>query len=280
MPLRFASVPLVGLVVLSGWLVACGAPPQTPDPSDTPAGAQVDALQAYRVAAGGPALDAITSLRATGISIDTALGGNRNLVIEMARPTRYRQRESPLDQTGAPVRTMVGYDGTLGWRAGNTVLGGDGLSPDREVRQAAVTAAARQNYLNTLAGMLPLWLPDSGITLTPIGLVQDGEDRGALAFTLHDGDTPMGRLLLDADTHLPRRLIVPYHRHIRPEGGEYSISFHDYKVVEGGALLPHRMERTQPGATADSPTSSVQWVIRSYEINLTLDAAIFAPPER
>jgi hypothetical protein len=248
---------------------------------ETTAEASGGVLDAYRQAAGGAALDAITSLRATGVSIDPALGGNRRLVIEIATPTRYRQRESPLEGTAGPrVRTLVGYDGSLGWRAGNTILAGDGLSPDLEVRQAAITAAARQNYLNTIAGMLPLWLPESGITLTPIGPVQDGEDRGALALTLHAGDTPMGRLLLDAETHLPRRLIVPYHRHIRPEGGDYAISFHDYKALAGGVVLPHRVTREQAGTTAASPTTSVQWVIRSYEINPVLDAQTFTPPAR
>ncbi len=282
MRLPFASVPLAGLVVLSTWLVGCGAPTPTPGQApETTAHASTGVLDAYRQAAGGAALDAITSLRATGISVDPALGGNRQLIIEVARPHLYRHRESPVEGTAGPqVRTVVGYDGTLGWRAGNTILAGDGISTDPDVRQAAVTAAARQNYLNTLAGMLPLWLLDSGITLTPIGPVQDGEDRGALVFTLHDADTPIGRLLLDADTHLPRRLIVPYHRHIRPEGGEYAVTFHDYKAVSGGALLPHRITREQPGATADSPASSVQWVIRTYEINPELDAALFAPPAR
>jgi len=281
MCLRVPSSLVFGVVLLSGWLAGCGSPApasdQTPPPTDD---TSVGVLAAYRQAAGGAALDAITSLRATGISIDPALGGNRRLVIEVARPTRYRHRESPLEGTPGPrVRTLVGYDGTLGWRAGNTILAGDGLSPDPDVRQAAITAAARQNYLNTLAGLLPLWLLDNGITLTPIGPMQDGEDRGALVFALHDADTRIGRLLLDADTHLPRRLVVAYQRHIRPDGGEYTISFHDYKPV-AGALLPHRVTREQVGATTTSPPTSVQWVIRTYEINPALAEEIFAPPAR
>jgi hypothetical protein len=282
MCLRVPSSLVFGVVLLSGWLVGCGTPaPASNQAPQPPADTTGGVLAAYRQAAGGAALDAITSLRATGISIDPALGGNRRLVIEVAKPTRYRHRESPLEGTAGPrVRTLVGYDGTLGWRSGNTILAGDGLSPDLDVRQAAITAAARQNYLNTLAGMLPLWLLDNGITLTPIGPMQDGEDRGALVFTLHDADTLIGRLLLDADTHLPRRLVVAYQRHIRPDGGEYAITFHDYKPVSGGALLPHRVTREQAAATTTSPPTSVQWVIRTYEINPALAEEIFAPPAR
>jgi hypothetical protein len=231
---------------------------------------------AYRRAAGGDALGRVRSVRFTGFAVDPIERSNRRLVIEAAAPARYRQRETPTTSRGSTIRTLVGYNGTTGWWAGNTLLGGEGLAEDVDTRNRTIAAAGRQAYINTMAGLFPLWLQESGLTLTPIGAITDGEDRGAAAIQITADGTPVGRLVMDATTHLPKRLVVPYLRSIRPDGGEYTISFHDYRDVGDGVLLPHRITRDK------NATSNVviQWMIRAYQINPELSATTFEPPAR
>lgn len=257
---------ILAATVAAGFLGACGAG------GGDPAGPVTVAadLTAYVKAAGGDALLRVRGFRATGVAIDPADRGNRRLVIEAAHPARYRQRESPMGREGLDIRTLIGFDGTVGWWAGNTMLGGDGQSPDPAVRQRAVTAAARQNFINTLAGVLPVWLPDAGITLTAIGAVTDGPDRGAMALAIAVDGSPAGRLILDPDTHLPRRIVVPFLRSVRPEGGEYTVSFSDYRDAGGGVLLPHQITR-------GSGSTDVQWAISAYALNPAFPAGTFAP---
>jgi hypothetical protein len=275
------------LLVLIGLCAsaACGSPTPAPAPAPAPltgeagaAGAEDGAAlwEAYRRAAGGDALGRIRSIRLTGFAVDPTEAGNRRLVIEAASPARYRQRETPTTSKGSNIRTLVGYDGAKGWWAGNALLGGDGLAEDAETRTRATTAAGRQAYINTVAGLLPLWLQESGLTLTPLGPIKDGEDRGDAAVQLTADGTPVGRLILDASTHLPVRLVVPYLRSIRPDGGEYTISFHEYRDVGDGVLLPHRITRDK------SSTSNVvvQWMVRAYQINPELAPTTFEPPAR
>ena len=72
---------------------------------------------------------------------------------------------------------------------------------------------------------------------------------------------------------LPTRLVVPYHRHIRPQGGEYEIRYSDYREVNG-VKLPYRIVRRSL-ATENAP--DVQWTASSYQVNLTFDAKTFEP---
>jgi len=276
------------LLVLTGlcaFAAACGSPSPGPAPEPAPPTAQAGksgapdgaaVWEAYRRAAGGDALARVRSIRLTGFAVDPTENGNRRLVIEAASPARYRQRETPTTSRANSIRTLVGYDGTRGWWAGNAILGGDGLAEDAETRNRTITAAGRQAYINTMAGLFPLWLQESGLTLTPIGTITDGEDRGDTAVQITADDTPVGRLILDAVTHLPVRLVVPYLRSIRTDGGEYTVSFHEYRDVGDGVLLPHRITRDR------SSTSNVvvQWMVRAYQINPELPATTFEPPKR
>ena len=268
------------LLVLTGLCVmaACGSPAPTPQGAPSPQ-APVEGTavwDAYRRAAGGEALARVRRVRLTGFAVDPTEGGNRQLVIEAEAPARYRQRETPISSRGSSVRTLVGYNGTTGWWAGNTLLGGEGLSEDADTRNRTIAAAGRQSYINTMAGLFPLWLEESGLTLTTIGAVQDGEDRGATAVQITGEGTPLGRLIMDPVTHLPRRLVVPYLRSIRPEGGEYSIAFHEYRDVGDGVQLPHRISRDKSGTSH----IIIQWMIRAYQINPELPATTFEPPPR
>lgn len=255
-------------------MVGCGAPPpasSTSSPASPVDGSAV--WEQYRTAAGGAALSAVRSFRATGMTVNPTEGANRRLLIEAEAPTKYRQRETSERRTGRGIRLLIGYDGRIGWRAGNTQLAGDGLSEDAAVRDRAITAASRQNYINFIAGAFPVWLQDAGLTLTPIGAIPDGEDRGAIAVTIAHEGTSLGRLVFDEKTHLPRRLVVPYLRSIRPNGGEYRVSFHEYRDAGQGVQLPHRLSREQDGIT-------VQWIIRAYQLNPGFSAGTFEPPPR
>lgn len=256
------------------WLlmVACSAPP--PSPSSSPSSSDGPSVwERYRGAAGKAALAQVRGLRATGIVVDPTDGANRRLLIEAEAPARYRQRETPEGPGGQGIRQLIGYSGTIGWRAGNTHLAGDGLSNDAAVRDRAITAASRQNYINFTAGVIPIWLQEGGLTVTTIGAIADGEDRGAIAVNIaHDG-TDLGRLVFDAQTHLPRRLVVPYLRSIRPEGGEYRISFSDYRDAGQGVQMPYVISREQGGIT-------VQWIISAYQLNPGFAAGTFERPPR
>ncbi len=121
--------------------------------------------------------------------------------------------------------------------------------------------------------MAPLWLQEAGLTLTTVGTVPDGEDRGAVAVNISKDGADLGRLVFDPATHLPRRLVVSFLRGIRPEGGEYRIAFSDYRDAGQGVLLPHLISREQDGMT-------VQWVISSYQLNPGFPAGMFEPPAR
>jgi hypothetical protein len=257
------------LILLIALSAACGAG-EAPAPSaETPADGP---LAGYISAAGGRALTEVRTLRAIGVSFDPDDRGNRRLTVETGHPSRYRQREGTIATTGARHRTLIGFDGTTGWWAGNTFLGGEGLSRDPDVRARAVTRAARQNFINFAAGALLWWLPDAGVTVSTLGAISDGPNRGAAAFDLAIDGTPVGRLLLDGETHLPRQLTVEYLTDIRPEGGEYIVSYHDYKDAGGGVLLPYRITRST------SVGGEVQWLVSAYTLNPALPADTFVRP--
>ncbi len=281
---------IVAALVCTG--IACGkaadpAPADRASEAGTPAAVAEatgapDWLVQYREAAGGTALQGVKTLRMAGVMIDPSDRANRRIVVEAGYPAKYRQTEGPLGTSGRRHRTLIGFDGTEGWWAGDTRLGGDGLSKDPLVRQRAVNAAARQNQVNFIAGVLPGWLPDGGVTMTTIGEVTDGPDRGLLAIGLSHGDMSLGRLLIDQTSHLPAKLIVPYQRHIRPEGGEYEIRYWDYREVNG-VRLPHRIGRrpiTSNGSSGSGRSGrlpDVQWSVSAYQVNAVLDDNTFVP---
>lgn len=275
--MRRPLLPLLAFVIAA--LTGCGSPPDSGDNTPATAADSHAIWERYERAAGGDALRKVQGIRAMGISVDPSIQGNRRLTLELAQPANYRQRELPHPTQGEPVRTLIGYNGTVGWWAGNTMLAGDGVSDDPAVRQTAITAAARQNFINNTAGILPSWLEGAGITIAPIGIVQDGPDRGSWALALTAGGEPVGRLIFDATTHLPRRLVVPYQRHIRREGGEYSMVYADYKDAGDGVMLPYRISREAPSATA-SGMIVTNWILSAYQINPAFAANTFDPPGR
>ena len=257
-------------------VIACGGAADPPPPAvGSRAGDTVTAvLAAYRVAAGGDALDRVRRLRATGVSYTGAAKSNQRLVLETAAPGQFRQYEAPVDDRSRQVVMVVGLDGAAGWRMGNTRLGGDGLSPDPVIRARAETLAARQNYLNALSGILPLLLQaDPAVTMTMAASTGNGREREAHAVAISTADGAAGRLLFDRATSLPWKFIAPYQRHIRPAGGEYTLTFSDFRVVEG-VTLPFQITRTS------DTTPEARWSFSAYAINPDFPADTFKKPAK
>jgi hypothetical protein len=257
-------------LVLGAFLTASacgGGPTPAPQAPAPPAGTDTQlstVLAAYRRAAGGEALDRIQRLRATGVSYTAGTKSNQRIVLQFSAPGKFRQYEAPVDEQSRQVVMVVGLDGTDGWRLGNTQLGGDGQSADPAVRARAETLASRPNNINALSGILPVLLrsdPVVTMTATP----------PAIAVSTKDGAA--GRLIFDSATGLPRAFIAPYQRHIRPEGGEYTLTFSDFRVVDG-VKLPFQITRTSDA----SPET--RWAFRAYEINPEFPADTFVKPKK
>jgi hypothetical protein len=226
-------------------------------------------LAAYRKAAGGDALDRIKSFRATGVTFSVMDKSNRRLVVQAEAIGKFRQYEAPINSDSRPQVSVIGLDGTAGWRRGNTLLAGDGLSRDPKVREKAITQASRQNYVNAVAGLFPLLLKgDPTITMQSLGPVTDGPDRGAPAVSISTPDGLAGRLIFDPATSLPMKFIAPYQKHIRKQGGEYAIVFSDFRVVDG-IRVPFRVART------DELDRQIRWSFSGIEWNPTFDPKAF-----
>jgi hypothetical protein len=268
------------LVAALAAVTACGG---ATDPAGAGASAPVpgqgdDALAttlaAYRRAAGGDRVDLVQRLRATGVSFTEGDQSNRRLVLQAAPPGQFRQYEAPIDERSPQAITGIGLDGAVGWRMGTTQLAGDGLSADPAVRERAFTLAARQNCINALAGMLPLLLrTDPAISMTSLPPATQGADRGAPAIAITTADGPAGRLIFDPVTSLPAKFIAPYQRHIRAQGGEYTLVFSDFRAVDG-VILPFRITRSGDAGR------ETQWSFSAFVINPNFAPGTFAPPSR
>ncbi len=264
---------LAGVIACGGATdpAGAGAPAPVPGQGDH---ALATTLAAYRRAAGGDRVDLVRRLRATGVSFTQGDQSNRRLVLQAAPPGQFRQYEAPIDERSPQAITGIGLNGAVGWRMGTTQLAGDGLSADPAVRERAFTLAARQNYINALAGMLPLLLrTDPAVTMTPLPPATEGADRGAPAIAIATADGPAGRLIFDPVTSLPAKFIAPYQRHIRAQGGEYTLVFSDFRAVDG-VTLPFRITRSSDAGR------ETQWSFSAFVINPTFAPGTFAPPSR
>ncbi|NQW04264.1 MAG: hypothetical protein HQ485_09570 [Acidobacteria bacterium] len=274
------------VVVLTLTLVACrddrGALQSTTAPPAagvTEAAASVDSgaeaiLLAYRQAAGLTALDNLTSLRAAGVTFTAGDRSNRRLVIQTKLPGKFRQYEAPVDAASRQLLSIIGLNGPDGWRAGNGRLAGDGLSPDRAVRERAITQAARQNYINALAGMVP-WIlrGDPSLTFAAVEPASQASDLGLSVVLISSQDGPAGRLFFDPATSLPTKFVAPYQTHIRKQGGEYTLHLSDFREVEG-LRVPFAMNRD------DEAERSTRWSFSTYTLTPAIAPTDFAPPIR
>jgi hypothetical protein len=240
------------------------AAPVTPSPTPTGAASAGGraAIDEVRAAAGGAALTALRSFELDGTSTMTGLKSPRQLKVLALFPQYFRQDEAPApNATGQKFHTVIGMQDTVGWILGGR-LGGDGASPDRTIAERAYTRAARQAMVGFLAGINAPWLVDSNhYTATLAGTVTAGPDRDAVIVVLDGPDGRGGRLLIDPNTHLPRRLIEPP----QPGGrGPASIidiifTYSDFQPQDG-LQLPHTIIRE------NGPNRTV-WSISKYVLN-------------
>jgi len=227
-------------------------------------------LERLRQAAGGPTLTALKSFEATGASTMTSIKVQRQLHMIARFPMSFRLDESAATGTTVPAaRTIVGVDSDTGWMIGAR-LGGDGQSTDLAVAQRAYTRAARQTMAGLLAGISAPWLLDSGrYTFSDLGPVTAGDDRDAWQLQIDGPDGRVGRLLVDAHTHLPRRLIQPP----QPGGGgtaavaDIVFTYSDFQP-QGGLQLPRTVVRE------NGPNRTI-WSITKYALNPKLPAHRF-----
>jgi hypothetical protein len=253
--------------------------PVADDTATTPTAAAIAGgralMERVRTAGGGPALTALRSFELIGTSTMTGLRVSRSLKVTALFPQFYRQEESTPDTLpGRPFHTTMGLEGDRGWLTG-AIIRGDGRAADREAVLRLYTRAARQAMAGFLAGINAPWLLDTGkYTFTDRGSLTAGTDRGALVVALDGPDGPVGRLLIDPGTLLPRRLIQPQ----QADGGgqvavaETVFTYSDYQP-QAGLQLPHTIVR-------ENGTNRTVWSITQYKVNPRLTPRAFARDRR
>jgi hypothetical protein len=257
------------------------AAPQATIPSATLTGAETPtatsasiararAVLDRRAAGGGPALTAVRSLEITGTSQMTGLKVPRTLTVRALFPSFFRQEEAPAGNNAKTFHTVIGMQDTIGWIAGAT-LAGDGSSTAPGVAARAHTIAGRQAMAGFLAGISAPWLLDSErYTFTDGGVINAGADRGSQVLLIDGPDGRVGRLLIDPDTHLPRRLIEP------PQAGSAGTSavadivftYSDYQPQDG-LQLPRTIVR-------DNGPNRTIFSLEKYTINPKLKPQQFS----
>ncbi len=274
---------------------ACGrpapAPPPTPPatttppaggnqaaasaPAASPTGTAIDAgravIEQVRAAGGGPVLTAMRSFDLTGTSVMTGIKAARQLNVIALYPQFFRQEEAPAPGAkGQSLHIVMGLDATGGWLTG-AVMGGDAHSSNQDVARLALERAARQAMAGFLSGINVPWLIDTGkFTATGGGTVETGPDRGALIVVLDGPTGRVGQLLVDPDTHLPRRLIEPAQRGAAGQVAVADTIFTYSDFAPQGALrLPHTIVR-------ENGRNKTVWTILRYAINPPLRARNFA----
>lgn len=235
--------------------------------------AQGNALvEQIRRAAGGPVLTALRSVEARGTSTVTRGTGSRQLTIKALYPNFYRQQEAPA-KGAKGVNVTFGLLNDVGWMIG-AMLGGDGRSTNADLQQRTYTRASRQAMGAFLAGVNLPWLIDSGkYTATAGGTIAAGPDRDLLILDIDGPDGRLGRVLVDAGTHLPRKLIQPP----QPTGGaaanaETVITYSDFQP-QAGLQLPRTIIK-------ENGPVRIQWSIETYLINPKLPARVFSRRSR
>jgi hypothetical protein len=262
-----ASAPATPAVGGAATPAATPAPAGTTTSDAIARGRQI--IEQVRAAAGGGAVTAMRAFEATGTSNMSVLREPRTLHVRALFPSYYRQAEvPPAGKKG--LRTLIGMQTEdVGWILG-AALAGDGRSSDRDIAQLAYTRAARQTMAGWLAGVNAPWLVDSG-KYTPVagGTVDAGDDRHMLIVSLEGPDGRAGRLLVDPNTHLPRRFIEPPQPGTGGEAArnEINFSYADYRNVDG-VQLPMSITRTVGRIRT-------LWSIEKYTVNPKLSPRDF-----
>jgi hypothetical protein len=228
-------------------------------------------LDAYCTAAGGDRVRTIRSLEIIGVSRSSAISGARSVQVQALFPNQYQQDEKPSSLKKNGVRTIITLNGEAGWFGGDAHLGGPGMSPNPAVAGKATTVAARQAFVNIMAGVLPVWLKDSErFTFVAAGTVDSGADKGTIELVLEGPDGHAGRLRLDATTHLPRRFLTERRADLGAAASAVTVTYLNYRP-EHGILLPHTIE------SATDSGAKTTWTVASYVLNGKINPAIFFP---
>ena len=231
-------------------------------------------MERVRTAGGGSALTHLRSFEITGTAEMADLKIRRSLRVIARFPLLYRQEEATPPGTKPPFNTAMGLEGDRGYLTGAR-LGGDGQSKDRDVVRRTYARAASQAMAGFLAGINAPWLIDSGhYTATDGGTVTAGTDQGALILILDGPDGRVGRLLIDPNTQLPRRLIQP------PQAGgggtaavaDIVFTYSDFQP-QGGLQLPHTIVR-------ENGRNRTVWSIKQYTLNPRLAPGRFSQIQR
>lgn len=241
---------------------------------ETPTAAAIERgraiVEKVRAAAGGPLLTALKSFEATGTSAMTGIKTPRQLRVIAILPKAYRQEEGAAPGSAMPApHIVIGLDGNVGWMSGAR-LGGDGMSKDANVAREAYTRAARQAMAGFAIGITTPGFLDSGrYTFSDLGVVDAGDDRGAIILQVDGPDGRVGRLLIDPGTYLPRRLIEPAQS---GGGGAAAIAdivftYSDFQP-QAGLQLPRTIVRQ------NGPNRTL-WTITKYAVNPPLSARRF-----
>lgn len=246
--------------------------PQAPTSATAQAIARAAAeIDRYRAAAGGNALTGVRSLDIIGVSQSSVVRGPRSIRIRAVYPNHFQQDEKPGSANRNSFEAIITLNGEIGWFGGDMRLGGAGLAKDPATSVRAQTIGARQAFANVMAGVMPVWLLDSGrFTFVYAETLSAGADRGAVVLSVEGPDGRAGRLVLDPDTHLPRRFVTVRRADLGAAASAVTMTFSDYRRVQG-VLVPHAIVRDTDGGIHTT------WIVANCTVNAKIDPSVFIP---
>lgn len=251
-------------------------------------------LRQARAALGGPALDAVDSLSATGTvrraAGDRQLAGDLTLQIQL--PDRMLRTDSLSPDGGLTLETSQGIRGDQLLRAArtfNTPPGAIIRTPPPPARgsEAEVQAlrAARADLARLAIGLLLRAPADQPIDFTYGGQAEAPDGKAdVLDVKGRDNSAFALKLFLDATTHRPlmlsyrgvaprivmqtQRIEGPPRQDARPpvpampagDVVDIEMFLDDYRAVDG-VMLPHHVSRSVAGEVTE------EWTIASFALN-------------
>jgi hypothetical protein len=178
-------------------------------------------LVAARAALGGPRLDAVTTLKATG-EYRRMLGEREidgDVTIELAAPDRMKRTEQMGFPGGPTMTRIVALNGTEYWddvtnQGGGRFMQRMGADGGRQGR--SITEADRERFrqmqqrrlTNDLHRLMVVWLMRTDAPVTYVGTAEASDGKADVLDVAIDAQGPPLRLYLDAQTHVP--LMVSY----------------------------------------------------------------------
>lgn len=262
-PVRIVLLTLVaGLSVLGAGATPWRVPVLGPQVDGT------NRIAALLLAAlGGDAVvSRLKSLTIDGSYLQESGGGRATSTfrILMLFPDRFQMSERKSAPDGQPIETTMTLDGNVGWFGGRLRAAASGTSAEEAMR-----VAARREYLRTISLVLPV-APSGGLlTISEPASPPPGFPRGR-TLDVSGPDGPVGRLVLDALSHLPAELRFQSTGLIGgPSESVWRAS--DHRRVSG-VMLPYRVTKGSAGKVIQT------WSVLRYAVNAPLDSAQFKKP--